>query len=125
MRAEFEQFEQRFEQKIDLKFDLKFAQKFEELERKFDKKLDTWGGALIARMDDQQQRFEHRMLTEMARLFRAMEESLVSRISIIDEKYKDLPGRVQRVETVLDGEHRDLPDRVARLEAQVLARKRR
>ena len=61
---------------------------------KLEQKLDAWGGALMARMDGSEQR----LLTELASHTKAIYESMSSQISIIDEKYADLPRRVNRLE---------------------------
>jgi len=49
--------------------------------------LELWGGALLARLDA----VEHRLLAELARHTRATFESMSTQISVIDEKYADLP----------------------------------
>ena len=57
--------------------------------------LELWGGALLERID----RFEQRLLAELARHTRASAEGLSTQISVIDEKYADLPPRVSKLET--------------------------
>ena len=79
------------EQKIDQKL-AHFATKRE---------LEFWGGALLARMETFEQRlggFEQRLLAELAQHTKTISESLSAQISIIDEKYADLPTRVSRLE---------------------------
>jgi hypothetical protein len=49
--------------------------------------LELWGGALLARLDA----IEHRLLAEVARHTKATFESMSTQISVIDEKYADLP----------------------------------
>jgi hypothetical protein len=49
----------------------------------------------IARMES----LEQRLLGELARHTRAIHESMSTQISVIDEKYADLPARVTRIET--------------------------
>jgi hypothetical protein len=104
LKAELEQFEIRLEQR---------------LEQKFEQKLEFWGGALLARieageqrmtqrMDAMEQRFEQRfvgiegmeqrLLAELARHTGAIQEWMSKQISIIDEKYADLPSRVTQLE---------------------------
>ena len=56
--------------------------------------LELWGGALLARWDA----FEHRLLADLARHTRATFESMSTQMSVIDEKYADLPPRVSRLE---------------------------
>ena len=68
------------------------------LERRFDLKLETWGGALADRITKLEKRFEHLLYTELARHTNAILEALRGRVSVIDEKYADLPGRVARLE---------------------------
>lgn len=69
--------------------------KFEiRLDQKFDQKLDLWGGALLARIAES----EKRMIAELARHCNAIQEALLKQISAIDEKYRDLPARVRRLE---------------------------
>jgi hypothetical protein len=41
---------------------------------------------------------EQRLLTELARHTRAIQESMSTQISVIDEKYNDLPARVRQLE---------------------------
>ena len=73
------------------------------LDRKFEARLELWGGALLARITASEQR----LLAELARHTQAVHEAMAAQISVIDEKYNDLPPRVSR------------------LEAKVFARKRR
>ncbi|HEX2689403.1 MAG TPA: hypothetical protein VHN14_22435 [Kofleriaceae bacterium] len=49
--------------------------------------LELWGGELLARLDA----IEHRLLAELARHTKATFESMSTQISVIDEKYADLP----------------------------------
>jgi hypothetical protein len=120
LREELALLEQKIEQKLEQK-----------LEQKFDQKLELWGGALLARITESDQRAkeseqrllariteseqraieseqralaratesEQRMLTEIARHIRAANEAMIAQLSVIDEKYTDLPGRVRRLET--------------------------
>jgi hypothetical protein len=44
---------------------------------------------------------EQRLLTELARHVRAIQEALSTQISVIDEKCADLPVRVKRLETTV------------------------
>jgi hypothetical protein len=71
--------------------------------------LDLWGGALLARIESGEKRLveritesinqaEQRLLAELARHTRAMQEGLSKQVTVIDEKYADLPGRVNRLE---------------------------
>jgi hypothetical protein len=67
------------------------------LDRKLDQKLETWGGALLARIASGEQR----TLSELARHVQAIQESLSTQVSAIDEKYEDLPRRVRRLEAAV------------------------
>lgn len=42
---------------------------------------------------------EQRLLTEMARHANANQESLSGQVAVVDQKYADLPARVDRLET--------------------------
>jgi len=66
----------------------------QELKSEFRQDLEIWGGALMARMDAQEQR----LYAELARHTNAVLERMSTMISTIDEKYADLPGRVNRLE---------------------------
>ena len=94
----------------------RFELRSEQLEQKFDQKFELWGGALLARITESEQRMlariseseqrmlaritesEQRLQTELGRHFRAAHEAMAAQISVIDEKYADLPGRVRRLE---------------------------
>jgi hypothetical protein len=86
-------------------------QQVSRLERKIgavDRKLDLWGGAVAdrftrieKRMDAFEKRFdglEKRLHADLARFAKAIGESVAQAITIVDEKYKDLPGRVSKLE---------------------------
>ena len=45
---------------------------------------------------------ENRMLDELARHTQAAFESMTKQISVMDEKYNDLPARMARVEVEVD-----------------------
>lgn len=86
--------EHRFEQ-LEQKLDQKLEQKLEQkLDQKLNAALEIWGGALLARIAESEQR----LLAELARHTRAVYESMTGQISGIDEKYVDLPPRVSRLE---------------------------
>jgi hypothetical protein len=72
--------------------------------------LELWGGALLARLESSERRLlehidrsEQRLHAELARHANALHESMSRMISPIDEKYADLPGRVNRLETTVFG----------------------
>ena len=121
LREELAQLDNKFTQ-LDNKFtqlDNKFAQldnKFAQLDNKFtqlDNKLEIWGGALVARIQSNEQRIdcvaqqiqssEQRILAELARHAKAIQESVSTQITAVDEKYKDLPARVSRLESAGNG----------------------
>jgi chromosome segregation ATPase len=54
--------------------------------------LEIWGGALL-----------ERLLTELARHTKASQEALAAQISAIDDKYADVPARLNRLETAVFG----------------------
>lgn len=75
------------------------------LEQRFDGKLELWGGPLLARIEAVSTHLEarieageQRMLAELARHSGAILEAVSTQISVIDEKYADLPARVNRLE---------------------------
>ena len=76
LRAEIEQLEIRLEQRLAL------------MATKAD--LEIWAGALMERMS-----------AEIARHTRAVQEEMRSQVAVIDDKYKDLPGRVSRLEAAV------------------------
>jgi hypothetical protein len=91
LRAELQQFEERLEQR------------FASLMTRVD--LEFWGGVLLARIESGEQRMiqrmdslEQRLLIELGRHTRAIQESLSAQIAVVDEKYADLPPRVTRLE---------------------------
>src|SRR5262245_42452355 len=53
-------------------------------------KLNAWGDRLMMHVSEEVARFAGVVMEEMAR-----------RISVVDDQYKDLPGRVNRLETVV------------------------
>jgi hypothetical protein len=85
LREEIERLEIRLEQKLEEKLEQKLEEKLEQklahVATKAD--LEIWGGALMA---------------ELARHTKAVQESMSTQVSVIDEKYADLPGRVNRLE---------------------------
>jgi len=83
----------------------RFDQKLGSLESRFDQKLDLWGGALLARITDS----ERRLLDELARHAGAIQETLTKHILAIDDKYRDLPDRVRRLEAKVFAPDEDQP----------------
>jgi hypothetical protein len=72
--------------------------------------LEIWGGALLARIESGEQRLlkhidssEQRLLVEVARHIRASQEEMSRQLSVIDEKYADLPSRMSRLEAKVFG----------------------
>ena len=61
--------------------------------------LEMWGGALMARI----QQGEQRLLTELARHTSAIHEAMRTEIKASFEPIADLPGRVSRLETEVFG----------------------
>ena len=96
LRDELQQLEVRLEQ-LELKLEQKLAHLVTRTE------FEMWGGALLARIE----LGEQRMFTELARHTRAIQESMSRQISVIDDKYNDLPARMSRIEaTVFPPERR-------------------
>jgi outer membrane murein-binding lipoprotein Lpp len=115
LRDELAQLEHRIERKFDDKLD--------RLERKFDTNLGLWGEALAAQIRElaaqtrelaaqtrelaaqlpaQIRESEKRLLNELARHTQAGFEAMTREISVVDEKYNDLPARVARLEVEVD-----------------------
>ena len=93
LRDELQQFEIHLEQKLE--------QKLKHLVTRTE--FEMWGGALLARIE----LGEQRMFTELARHTRAIQESMSTQISVVDDKYDDLPARVRQLEaTVFPPERR-------------------
>jgi chaperonin cofactor prefoldin len=95
LREEIERLEIRLDQKLD--------QKLAHMATKAD--LEIWGGALHMAMKTD---FElwggalfERLLTELARHVKAVQESLPIQVSAIDDKYADLPARVSHLEAAV------------------------
>ena len=65
---------------------------------KVDRKLDLMLGALMARFDERFERFGRELRAEVGRDLCAMEESLIARMTAMQEPYLDLPRRVTRLE---------------------------
>ena len=86
------------EQRVDLRFeqvDRRFEQISSELTKTATKvELELWGGALMACIEQS----EKRLLMEIARHTQANHEAAMRLLAAIDDKYTDLPGRVNRLE---------------------------
>ena len=103
-RGEFAQFEVRLEQRLAL-----LATKAEIAQLATKTELEMWGGALLARIQSGERMLvrlleridlsEQRLLAELARHTRASYEDMSTQVSIIDEKYADLPLRVSQLES--------------------------
>jgi len=102
LREEIAHLEARLDQKLD-NLEARLDQKLDNLEARLDQKLeqklkhvatkadlDIWGGALL-----------ERLLTELVRHTRAIQESMSTQISAVDEQYTDLPARVTRLEATV------------------------
>jgi hypothetical protein len=103
LRQELRQEHQQLRQELRQEFRDTFATKVE---------LEMWGGALLARIESGERRLIERMdslrhelktdiATEIARAFGAMQEWVAARICAVDDQYKDLPGRVGRLESTV------------------------
>jgi ferritin-like metal-binding protein YciE len=95
-KADLDRLDQTFEQRLaqmatkgDLdRLDQKFEQRLAQTATKTD--LEMWGGALL-----------ERLLTELARHTKAIQETLSRQVSTFDDKYADLPARVSHLETAV------------------------
>jgi exonuclease VII large subunit len=101
-----ERLETRIDQKLD-NLETRIDQKLDNLETRIDQKLDNLGARLDTRLDLWGGALLERLQTELARHTRASQEAMSTEISVIDEKYADLPARVTRLEaTVLAPDRR-------------------
>jgi exonuclease VII large subunit len=124
LREEFQQFKARLEQSLE-QLEQRLEQKLAPLATKTE--LEIWGGALLARIDSGERRLAEQLheriasseqrlaewlresiasseqcwLAALARHTRAIQEAMATSISVIDEKYADLPARVSRLETAV------------------------
>jgi exonuclease VII large subunit len=121
LREELEQLRQTLRQDLRQELGHEFRQALQLEVSKLATKheLEMWGGALLARIEtgerrlvkelnrlnerigSTEQRLNERMRVELARHSKANHESMVTLISAIDDKYKDLPGRMKRLETMM------------------------
>ncbi len=104
-RGDFAQFEIRLEQRLAqlaTKADIApLATKADIAQLATKAELEIWGGALLARIETRIECSEQRLLKELARHTKAIEEAMSTQISVIDEKYADLPARMSRLETAM------------------------
>jgi hypothetical protein len=128
LKEEFALFEQRLEKRLAqmaTKSDLEvwggaLHSRIESGERRLDKRIDELGQRLDERIDELGQRLdkridgveqrlradlgkhideaEQRLHADLAMFAKAHQESMATLISVIDEKYADLPARVKRLE---------------------------
>jgi hypothetical protein len=108
LRAELELLENRLEEKLEQKLEQKFDQKlalmltkaeFEERAKSFATKadLEAWGSRLYDVIKS-----SHKELGEqLASHARAFHEDASRQIAGLDDKYKDLPPRVRRLENTV------------------------
>jgi hypothetical protein len=93
-----QQLEQRFDG-LEQRFD-GLEQRFDGLERRFDGLEQRFDG-LERRFDAFEKhikRFEQQMHADFARWAKVIHESLMQAVGVFDDKYKDLPGRVGKLE---------------------------
>jgi hypothetical protein len=125
LRDELAQLESRIDDKFDRR-ERTFDDKFDRQERKLENNLGLWGEALAAQIRElavqsrasavqikelgvqirelavQIKESEKRVLNDLARHTQAVFESMTKEISVVDEKYNDLPARVTRLEVEVD-----------------------
>ena len=86
---------ERFATKVDLE---RFATKLD-LERYATKlDLETWGFALKDHLDANFARFAKQISDDLARQVRVIDERQRTEFVAVDDQYKDLPGRVAKLE---------------------------
>ena len=113
----FQQFKARLDQSLEQR-EQRLAQKLDQEPASMATmtELEIWGEALLARLDPGERRFaqqlleriassEQRLLAEIAEIAeiasptRSIQES--TQISVVDEKYDDLPARVTQLEVTV------------------------
>src|SRR6185436_4042711 len=108
LREELGQLEIRFDHKLE-QLETRIDHKLEQLETRFDQKLEQletrFETRMMAALETALQASEKRMTAELARHANAIHEAVAKHISVIDEKYADLPGRVSRLETIVAGQN--------------------
>ncbi len=60
--------------------------------------LEVWGHALVDRFSSEMRAMEHRLVGELAQQIRSAHELFRRDFVMLDDKYKDLPPRVDRLE---------------------------
>ncbi len=105
LHAELAAFEERLEQRLEQKLEQKIDAKLGSLERRFDHKLELLQGALVDRIGARETRMERlerlpeRLAAELARSVRAANEEMRDWMRAFEDRYRDLPPRVDRLET--------------------------
>jgi len=108
-RGELREELQHLEQKLDQKLALMATKvELEILGGALLARIETWEQRLLARIEAGEQRllermdgFEQRLLTELARHTGAIYEAMSAQISVMDDKYADLPARVSQLEVTV------------------------
>jgi hypothetical protein len=90
-------------ERLEIHLEQKFEQERAHMATKTD--LEIWGGALHMAMKTN---FEiwggalfERLMTELARHVKAIQEAMSTQVSVIDDKFADLPARVSHLETAV------------------------
>ncbi|HEU4726578.1 MAG TPA: hypothetical protein VFT22_01765 [Kofleriaceae bacterium] len=84
--------------------------------------LEIWGGALLARIESSERRLSDRIVVQMTEQTKRLEQRLHTELAQhANALYESLSALV----TVIDDKYADVPARVTRLEARVFARRRR
>lgn len=110
LRDELQRFRQEFREEMQQLLSETLARELAKLATKTE--LEMWGGALLARIEAGEQRLERgfteriehakrELQADLARHTKAYHEATLSMLATMDEKYADLPGRVNRLETAV------------------------
>lgn len=91
--AKLDNLERRFDGKLD-NLEHKIDGKLDNLERRLNNNMGLWGEALATQIKES----EKRLSSELARHMQAGFEAMTAQIASFDDKYKDLPARVTRLE---------------------------
>ena len=118
LREELGQLEQRFDGKLEHwggallarieAGEQRMLARIEAGEQRMLTRIEDGEQRMLTRIEDGEQRTlariedgEQRMLADLARHARAIQEAVSTQISVIDDKYADLPARVRRFEATV------------------------
>ncbi|HEY5928165.1 MAG TPA: hypothetical protein VIV11_41040 [Kofleriaceae bacterium] len=89
------------EARLEARFETKFATKLELIEwgQRLSAELQMWGHTLSAELKQHADTWGHRLSAELTQHSNRVLDETRKIVSVVDEKYSDLPGRVAALET--------------------------